>query len=253
MIYLGWDVYRWAVKQLQVQPDTVKDELRIFLGSHPLLREIDDHLPAQRGKSINADDLLLKEHQLAALKALEEMRQHHETIALIYHATGTGKTVTAVSDAKRFGKRTLFLAHTIELVNQAYDKFKNLWIDVSVGRFADMVKERDAFVVCGSIQSVALNLEYFRDDEFEYLIIDEAHHASTETYQKILSYFRPRFTLGLTATPERSDEHSIMDIFKNTARSGDWRACFRSLHKDTYKYRSYKSTVQQCPLQYPRP
>ena len=217
MIFKGWDVYRWAVRQLQVQPDTVKDELRIFFGSHPLFREIADYLPTQRAKTINADNLQLKEHQLAALKSLEEMRERHETIALLYHATGTGKTVTAVSDAKRFGKRTLFLAHTIELVNQAYDTFKSLREGVSVGKFGDAVKEKDAFIVCGSIQNVALNLEMFREDEFEYLIIDEAHHASADTYQKVLAYFKPKFTLGLTATPERADDKDIIEIFKNTA------------------------------------
>ena len=221
MIFKRWDVYRWAVRQLQVQPDTVKDELRIFLGSHPLFREIADYLPTQRAKTINADNLQLKEHQLAALKSLEEMRERHETIALLYHATGTGKTVTAVSDAKRFGKRTLFLAHTIELVNQAYETFNTLWEGVSVGKFGDAVKEKDAFIVCGSIQSVALNLEMFREDEFEYLIIDEAHHASADTYQKVLAYFKPKFTLGLTATPERADDKDIIEIFKNTAHKLD--------------------------------
>lgn len=206
---------------MQVQPETVKDELRIFLGSHPLFREIADYLPAQRGKSIDAENLQLKEHQLAALKSLAEMRERHETIALLYHATGTGKTVTAVSDAKRFGKRTLFLAHTIELVNQAYGTFKSLWGDATVGKFGDAVKEKDAFIVCGSIQSVALNLELFREDEFEYLIIDEAHHASAETYQKVIAYFKPKFTLGLTATPERADDTDIIEIFKNTAHKLD--------------------------------
>ncbi|MCR5022213.1 DEAD/DEAH box helicase [Ruminococcus sp.] len=221
MIFKGWDVYRWAVRQLQVQPDTVKDELRIFLGSHPLFREIADYLPTQRSKTINAENLQLKEHQLAALKSLEEMRERHETIALLYHATGTGKTVTAVSDAKRFGKRTLFLAHTIELVNQAYETFNTLWDGVYVGKFGDAVKERDAYIVCGSIQSVALNLEMFRKDEFEYLIIDEAHHASADTYQKVLAYFKHKFTLGLTATPERADDKDIIEIFKNTAHKLD--------------------------------
>ena len=133
MIHKGWDVYRWAVRQLQLQPDTVKDELRVFLGNAPAFREVTDYLPCQRSKSIEADDLELKEHQKAALKSLEEMRRNHETIALIYHATGTGKTVTAVTDAKRFGKRTLFIAHTNELVNQAAETFRSLWSDVSVG------------------------------------------------------------------------------------------------------------------------
>lgn len=91
MIHLGWDVYRWAVRQMQVQPDTVKDELRVFLGNSPAFREVTDYLPCQKSKSIEAVDLELKEHQKAALAALEEMRNNNETIALIYHATGTGK------------------------------------------------------------------------------------------------------------------------------------------------------------------
>lgn len=73
-----------------------------------------------------------------ALTNLERMRSEHKTIALLYHATGTGKTVTAVSDAKRIGKRTLFLAHTKELVYQAYECFKDLWPEVSIGRYVSM-------------------------------------------------------------------------------------------------------------------
>lgn len=221
MIHLGWDVYRWAVRQMQIQPDTVKDELRVFIGNNPMFREIADYLPSQRGKSIDGNNLELKSHQKQALDSLENMRINHETIALLYHATGTGKTVTAVSDAKKHGKRTLFIAHTHELVEQAYGAFKNLWDEVSVGKYADKVKEPNAFVVCGSIQSVALNLDKFRENDFAYIIIDEAHHASADTYQKVLAYFKPEFTLGLTATPERTDDKNILDIFKNTAHKLD--------------------------------
>ena len=221
MIHKGWDVYRWAVRQLQLQPDTVKDELRVFLGNAPAFREVTDYLPCQRSKSIEADDLELKEHQKAALKSLEEMRRNHETIALIYHATGTGKTVTAVTDAKRFGKRTLFIAHTNELVNQAAETFRSLWSDVSVGIYMGSIKEKDAFVVCGSVQSVALHTEEFTETDFDYIIIDEAHHAAAESYQKLLAYFKPSFTLGLTATPERADDQDILSIFKNTAHKLD--------------------------------
>lgn len=221
MIHLGWDVYRWAVRQMQIQPDTVRDELRVFLGSCPQFHEIEDYLPMQRGSSIEGTDLELKEHQKQALASLAAMREKHETIALLYHATGTGKTVTAVSDAKAFGKRTLFLAHTRELVEQAADTFRALWHPELVGIYMDTVKQPDSYIVCGSIQSVALNLEQFHPEDFGYLIIDEAHHASAETYQKVLRYFRPAFTLGLTATPERADDQNILDIFKNTAHRLD--------------------------------
>jgi hypothetical protein len=222
MVHMGWDVYRWAVRQMQTQPDTVKDELRVFLGNQPQFKEIEDYLPTQRGKSISAENLHLKAHQKEALAALTAMREKHETIALLYHATGTGKTVTAVMDAKYCGGRTLFLAHTHELVEQAAETFEALWPEATVGRYMDSVKEPDAHVVCGSIQSVALNLDRFRDSDFDYLIIDEAHHASADTYQKVLAYFKPQFTLGLTATPERTDDNTvILDIFKNTAHKLD--------------------------------
>lgn len=222
MVHLGWDVYRFAVRQMQMQPDTIKDELRVFLGVYPQFKEIEDYLPTQRAKSVDAVNLELKEHQKAALQALQDMRINHETIGLLYHATGTGKTVTAVMDAKSCGGRTMFLAHTHELVSQAAETFEKLWPEVTVGRVMDSVKEFDAFVVCGSIQSVALNLEKFKDTDFEYLIIDEAHHASAETYQKVLAYFKPQFALGLTATPERMDDSTaILDIFKKTAHKLD--------------------------------
>ena len=222
MIYKGWDVYRWAVRQLQKQPDTVKDELRVFLGSHPMFKEIEDYLPQQKGKSIDVKNFQLKSHQEEALKALADMRQKNETIALLYHATGTGKTVTAVLDAKSVGKRTLFLAHTHELIEQATTTFEKLWPGATIGRYMDVIKQPDCDVVCGSIQSVALNLESFQDTAFGYLVIDEAHHASADTYQKVLAYFKPQFTLGLTATPERTDDNAIiLDIFKNTAHKLD--------------------------------
>lgn len=222
MIYLGWDVYRWAVRQMQIQPEAVKDELRVFLGSQPRFREIEDYLPTQRGKTLDGAHLELKQHQREALDALQAMRDRHETIALLYHATDTGKTVTAVMDAKRCGGRTLFLAHTQELVNQAADTFRILWPEVTVGRYMEAIKEPDAHVVCGSVQSVALHLEDFREDAFSYLIVDEVHHAAADTYQKILAYFHPAFTLGLTATPERTDDNlAILDIFKNTAHKLD--------------------------------
>lgn len=171
MVHLGWDVFRWAVRQMQLQPEAVKDELRIFLGSHPQFREIEDYLPQQKGKALDGGNLSLKKHQAEALRSLQEMRDNSETIALLYHATGTGKTVTAVMDAKSCGGRTLFLAHTQELVNQATETFRKLWSSVTVGKYMEGIKQPNAHVVCGSIQSVALHLDRFKDSDFDYLIV----------------------------------------------------------------------------------
>lgn len=99
-------------------------------------------------------------------------------------SNGYWKNRNSSYGCQRVGGRTLFVAHTMELVNQAYNTFKSIWNGVSVRKFADSVKDYDSHVICGSIQSVALNLDSFKDDDFDYIIIDEAHHATADTYQK---------------------------------------------------------------------
>ena len=218
MVYEGWKVYRWTSAQIDKNPDRVKDELVTFLGENPLLQYIDDAMPAQAGKAIE-----LMEHQEEAVESLAKLRET-DSIALLYHATGTGKTVTAVTDAKNFGKRTLFLAHRHELVEQAMNTFRKIWPEVSVGQYEGSIKEKDAYVVCGSIQSVSQNLEDFAPDEFGYLIIDECHHGTADTYRKVMSWFKPEFTLGLTATPERTDGEDLLEVFQNVAHRLDLKS-----------------------------
>ena len=163
----------------------------------------------------------LREHQEEALANLIKMREEGKTIALVQGATGSGKSAIGVLDAKQVGKRVLFLAHTKELVEQGTANFERLWPDVKVGRFYESFHDTDTFVVCGSIQSIIRNLDQFKPDDFAYLIIDECHHASAKSYTKILSYFRPKFTLGLTATPERADGADLLEVFQTVAHKLD--------------------------------
>lgn len=223
LIFNNWKVYRWTYARLKHQREKVKDELITFLGELPVFRIMEDYLPKQKGKVIE-----LKEHQQSALENLRKMRDDGESIALLYHATGTGKTVTAVSDAKRVGQRTLFLAHTKELITQARKTFDELWDGVETGLFVAEEKNFHAFTVCGSIQSVAQNLDQFRPDNFGYIIVDECHHAAADTYRKILGYFRPQFTLGLTATPYRADGEDLLKTFKNVAHKLDLKTAVES-------------------------
>lgn len=219
IVYDGWKIYRWTSSQLEKSPDRVKDELVTFLGQSPLFQYIEDALPPQQGSAF-----ALMDHQEEALSGLMKMREESKSIALLYHATGTGKTVTAVSDAKNVGKRTLFLAHRHELVDQAMNAFRRIWPDVTVGRYEGSIREKDAYVVCGTVQSVAGNLEDFQPDDFGYMVIDECHHGTAETYRKVMSYFRPSFTLGLTATPERADGEDLLSVFQNVAHKLDLRS-----------------------------
>ncbi|NLJ40829.1 MAG: DEAD/DEAH box helicase [Clostridiales bacterium] len=216
LVYNNWKIYRWVYSQLKNQPEKVKDEMLTFFGELPMFKMIDDYLPSQRGKVIE-----LKDHQYDAMASLQNMRDNGDSIALLYHATGTGKTVTAVSDAKVIGKRTLFIGHTKELIEQARGTFRDLWKDRNTGLYVAEEKDKDAYIVCGSVQSISQNLEEFQPEDFGYLIIDEAHHGTATTYKKILSYFKPEFTLGLTATPHRTDGEDLLEVFKNIAHKLD--------------------------------
>ncbi|QNB46708.1 ATP-dependent helicase [Thermanaerosceptrum fracticalcis] len=216
LIFNNWKVYRWAYSQLKKQREKVKDELITFVGEMPEFRMLEDYLLKQKGKAVE-----LKDHQQFAIDNLKKMRNNGESIALLYHATGTGKTVTAVTDAKNFGERTLFLAHTRELVTQAKNTFEHIWPEKQTGMYVAEEKDTNAYVVCASIQSVAQNLDQFKPDDFGYIIIDECHHSTANTYRKVLGYFRPKFTLGLTATPERTDGEDLLELFKNVAHKLD--------------------------------
>jgi superfamily II DNA or RNA helicase len=212
LIHQGWRVFRWTDRQLAHEPERVKEQLALFLERIPGLLAFDDFLPRQRGELVE-----LRPHQEEALQALARLRDEGKTIALLTHAQGAGKTVTAITDARRLGGRALFLVHTRDLVFQARDRFEALWAEVPTGLFVDGIHEPEAHNVVGSVQSVSRYLDTFAADAFSYLVIDEAHHATGESYQRVLKYFQPRFTLGLTATPDRADGESVLELFRNAA------------------------------------
>lgn len=212
LVYQKWRIYRWTDRQIAQEPDRVKLQLELFLERVPGLLSFDDFLPKQSG-----DVIELRTHQEGALSALDQMRVEGKTIALLDHATGAGKTVTAIADARRLGGRTLWLVHTRNLVNQTCKEFQRCWPEVETGRYFGGTHETDAYNLVGSMQSVADHLDEFAPTEFAYLVIDEAHHAAAATYQRVLEYFRPKFILGLTATSERADGQDLLELFRNSA------------------------------------
>ncbi len=218
LIHQGWRVFRWTDREILARPERVKEELALFLESISELAFFDEFLPKQAGAAIE-----LRPHQQEALEALAALRAEGKTIALLTHAQGAGKTVVAVEDAKRIGGRTLFLAHRRELVQQAFDTFRRLWPDASCGLFLGDVREHEADNIAASIQSLSGRLRELDPAAFQYLVIDEAHHAAAPSYREILSYFKPKFILGLTATPDRADGQSILELFRDCAHRLDLR------------------------------
>jgi superfamily II DNA or RNA helicase len=212
LVHQGWRVFRWTDRQIAQEPEQVKEQLALFLERIPGLLAFDDFLPRQRGEVLE-----LRPHQEEALAALARLRQEGMTIALLTHAQGAGKTVTAITDARALGGRTLFVVHTRDLASQARGKFEEFWPGASTGLFLDEVRDTQEHNVVGTVQSLSKHLERFPPDAFDYLVIDEAHHATADSYQRLLRYFQPKFILGLTATPDRADGQSALEVFRNAA------------------------------------
>lgn len=214
LIHQGWQVFRWSDRQLAREADRIKDQLALFLERVPGLLELSDFLPRQSGAAAGFN---LRTHQQHALDWLARIRGEGKTIGLLEHATGSGKTVTAILDAKHLGPRVLYVAHRKPLVEQTAREFARHWPEVSVGKIVGGSWEPERDVVCASIQSIGKRLTALPPDAFRYLIIDEAHHAAAPGYQALLGHFTPAFTLGLTATPDRPDGRPILEIFRDAA------------------------------------
>lgn len=153
--------------------------------------------------------------QIEALYALEDSRSEGATKGLVQAATGVGKTYLAAFDSANY-ERVLFVAHREEILKQAAVSFKNVRHSEDYGFFNGKQKDTDKSVIFASVATLGRNEylteEFFTPDYFDYLIIDEFHHAVNDQYQRIVNYFKPQFLLGLTATPERMDGKNIYEI-----------------------------------------
>lgn len=151
--------------------------------------------------------------QIEALYELKNTKREGFDKALVVAATGTGKTYLAAFDSKNY-KKILFIAHREEIIKQAEKSFKNVSPKKTTGFYYGKQKETDKDIIFALVQSLgkASNLKNFKKDEFDYIIVDEFHHAVANNYKNILDYFTPKFLLGLTATPERLDNKDVFAL-----------------------------------------
>ena len=154
--------------------------------------------------------------QKEALKSLKNLRDNNKDKALLISATGTGKTFLSAFDVKRFKpKKLLFVVHRRNIAEAALRSFKYLIPNVSMGIFSGNTKETDSDFIFSTVQTIHKKeyREMFERDAFDYIIIDEVHRAGAQSYQDIVDYFKPKFLLGMSATPERSDDFDIYEMF----------------------------------------
>lgn len=159
------------------------------------------------------------EVQREALAALREIRVQGGSAGLVVLATGLGKTWLSAFDSQGPDfNRILFVAHREEILGQAMKTFRTIRPSAVLGLYTGTDKTPGADVLFASVQTLGkmAHLERFAPEQFDYIIVDEFHHAAARTYRRLIEYFRPKFLLGLTATPERTDGGDLLALCGET-------------------------------------
>jgi len=184
------------------------DWLRKYEQTYRKNKDITDYIPSKL-------DLEPIKFQIPALYELSKTREEGHSKAMVTVATGLGKTYLGAFDSLNY-KKILFVAHNIEILEQAKTSFLSVHRDKTAEFFIGDKKSLEEDIIFASIQTLGkkryLTEEYFSKDHFDYIIVDEFHHADAPTYRRLIDYFEPKFLLGLTATPDRSDNGDIYEI-----------------------------------------
>ncbi|TFC28904.1 DUF3427 domain-containing protein [Cryobacterium sp. TMT1-3] len=156
--------------------------------------------------------------QVEALAEIAALRDAGEKRAVVISATGTGKTILSALDVRAYApKRMLFIVHREQILDRAIYEFKRVLgaPDSDFGKFVGAKRELASRYVFASIQSLSRpdNLAAIEPDAFDYVLIDEVHRAGATSYRRVIDHLEPAFLLGMTATPERTDDFNVFELF----------------------------------------
>ncbi len=196
-------------------------EFEIYDGRPESQTRFDDIVEERTPDDITNLDVHPYPFQQEILEKLDvERTVHGHTRNLVVAATGTGKTVMAALDYRRLAEqekplRLLFVAHRERILQQTRRTFREVLKHRSFGEtYVGGSRPREWNHVFATVQSLSnFDLSEIHREHFGMIIIDEFHHAAAKTYRRLLEYFRPRYLLGLTATPERTDGKPILTWF----------------------------------------
>lgn len=161
--------------------------------------------------------------QVRFIHNLRKIYESGQDRALLISATGTGKTFASAFAMRQLGfKRILFLVHRGQLARQTKKSYEKVFgKSVSMGLVGGGCYEYEKDYIFATVQTLNRenHLLQYKPEEFDCIILDEAHHTSADTYQKIMSYFKPKLWLGMTATPDKRDDNiegkNIYEIFNH--------------------------------------
>lgn len=168
-------------------------------------------------KVVSTEQILLQPNsmQLEFVQKLNEIRAMGEHRALLISATGTGKTYAAAFALREINpKRALFIVHREQILRKAIESFKNVFGETkSFGLYSGTSHEIDKDFVFATMQTMATHYEDFAKEEFQVIVVDEAHRTGAESYQKMMKYFNPDLWIGMTASPDRTDKFDVYAAF----------------------------------------
>lgn len=253
---IEWNIYRRDVDELWAEFESLWNDQRSipltrdWVGLYASQREL-----ARQTGQLSTDDNVANEQpesipkpwsvQQEALDALALTRIDGYQAGLVVMATGLGKTWLAAFDSCRPSfKRVLFIAHRVEILKAARDVFRQIRTSDDLTFYIGDTQDASGKVVFAGVQLLQQNLTSFNPDDFDYIVVDEFHHATAPTYHEIINYFDPQFLLGLTATPERSDNADLLALCQDNLvyECG----LVQGLHRDLlspFKYRAIKDVA----------
>ncbi len=180
--------------------------------------------------------------QRDALASIRQLRDEGQRRAIVISATGTGKTYLSAFDVREFHpKRMLYVANRDTILKAARESYQRVLgcDEAELGLLTGSSKQHDAKYVFASVDTLRRHMEeWYESDDFDYVLIDEAHHSGANNYRSVIDYFsEARFMLGMTATPERTDSFDIFALFD---------------HNIAYEIRLQKALDEDmlCPFHY---
>ena len=207
------------IKQMRQEFDAIWDEAEIVT---PAWIDAYEKIyiqakPKQPDKIIRLRQIVPNTMQVEALQGIEALRAEGADRGLLISATGTGKTYLSAFDVKAFQpRRFLFVVHRELIAKAAKRSYENVFCNpVDTGLLTGHYKDVDKKYIFCTIQTLSQPevLRSFAPDAFDYICVDEVHRAGAASYQQIFQYFQPKFWLGMTATPERTDGIDIYALF----------------------------------------
>lgn len=223
---IEWNVSLFRNNDIKLIQEIISEYDYLFNKTYKLLNELIEKYKLYQEYAIekwdmdyfNPDVLIIKPNimQKNALKEIRRYRDLGADKALVVAAMGSGKTYLAAFDAKNYNPRKLlYVVHNEAILKDALKTFEKVFnSEKTYGYYTGNKQELDCDFIFASTSMLSRHLDEFDKNEFDYIVYDEVHHIAADSGKKIMSYFKPSFILGLTATPERMDNKDIKEIFE---------------------------------------